>query len=269
MGGAGAAGRFGMTHPIHTLRPTRRQRFSLEPTATALDARRTLAATARKAGRGAPEVVVDIDDEIDADMASRVEAQLREAVGARRVVLVIDSIGGDVDAAKRIHAAVRRHPAEKRQALITGKCHSAAVLIAVAADFRSALPDASILLHRTARDPQDRARWTADTYASHAAALKRIDDDLLDVLAERTGAPRAALEREEQDDRETPLMKAVGLGIIHEIQGVRPFTPRPLQLREMSDSPRTMFAIIGAPSVYASDAYAAACRAAPDFGGER
>jgi ATP-dependent protease ClpP protease subunit len=241
-----------------------RKLYSLEPSASFMAAARERATAARRAGRAGPQSLsIDIEGEINAALADSVDVQLAAAPHARRLTLFLDSFGGEVAAAKRIHRAIRKHPASSKQAVILDKCHSAAVIVAVAADYRKALPHASILMHRTERNPADRGRWTAAQYARNASDLQTIDDELLEVLAERTGGSRAALANEEANEKKTPLMKALGMGVIHEIEGVTPpLDPTfPDRIYAAMRDQRGM-TLVGAPSRIFSPAYFAACRAA-------
>ena len=59
-------------------------------------------------------------------------------------------------------AAIMEHPAEKKKAIISGQCLSAAVIPLLAFDLRVANRNAEIMIHRTEVAPtRGETRWTA------------------------------------------------------------------------------------------------------------
>lgn len=201
--------------------------------------------------------------EINAGMVAQVRNDLERSPRANRISLLIDSHGGGVDDAKAIYRAIRQHPAATKRATIVNQCCSAAIIVLLSADYRRAQANSTILLHPTEMEPNKLSgrRWTAARYAEVAARVQRIDDEILDLMAERTGASRAALAREDATESATPLPKAIGLGLIHAAPG--------FPSRCSSDWPERARAImlsgklIGLSPTQLSPAFMAACRAAP------
>lgn len=74
---------------------------------------------------------------------------IREA-GNRSILCEIDCAGGDGDSALAIAKALLQHP-YRVTARIVGRCSSAAVLIALAADERAIVAAGNVLIHRAAR----------------------------------------------------------------------------------------------------------------------
>ncbi|MER9723124.1 MULTISPECIES: ATP-dependent Clp protease proteolytic subunit [unclassified Mesorhizobium] len=204
--------------------------------------------------------------EVNSHMVEQVRSDLAHKPRATRLTLLIDSQGGDIDDAKRIYQAIRKHPAAIKRATIVNQCCSAGIIVLLACDYRRAQANAKIVLHPTEIEPAHfnqtgRGRWTAARYADAAARLQRIDGEILDLMAERTGASRASLASEDAHERETPLPKAIGLGLIHSATGFpsRCNASWPVAARAMSKSG----ALIGLPTHFFSEAFFAACNAAP------
>lgn len=204
--------------------------------------------------------------EVNGRMLDRVRDDLAREPNAIRLSMVIDSHGGSLNDAKEIYRAIRQHPAAIKRATIVGNCCSAAVVVLMACDYRRAQANSRILLHPTEIMPTGGGRWTASRYAAAAAKCQRLDDEVLDIMVERTGSPRAALAREDATESQTPLPKALGLGLIHAATG--------LPSRCSQSWPAAATAImkaggmIGMPSHHFSQAYWAACRAAPHGGAD-
>ena len=211
-------------------------------------------------------IILYLRGEVNGAMAEQVRGDLARAPRADRLTMLVDSHGGTVDDAKAIFRAVRQHPAAIKRATVVNQCCSAAILVLLAADYRRAQANAKILLHPTSMEPSQfnhagRGRWTAARYADAAARMQRIDDEILDLMAERTGASRAALAREDATETATPLPKAIGLGIVHSAAGF-PSRCSPAWPDKAKAIMRTG-GMIGLPSHMFSPAFMAACRAAP------
>lgn len=135
------------------------------------------------AGAG-PPLHLDITGEIEWRLVERIAAQLNAHQGAAEVHLTVNSPGGLVGAAFDLYAAIRRHPAGRKTALIR-KAESAALLIAMAADERTASLDAVILLHCAASGLT--GRCTAQEHEDAASHLRWVDTNMASLLAHRTG----------------------------------------------------------------------------------
>lgn len=137
------------------------------------------------AGTG-PPLHLDITGEIEWRLVDRIAAQLADHQDAAELHLTINSPGGLVGAAFDLYAAIRRHPAGRKTALIH-RAESAALLIALAADERTASPDNVILLHCAASGLT--GRCTAQEHADAASQLAWVDANMAALLAYRTGHP--------------------------------------------------------------------------------
>ena len=182
----------------------RGERRSREPSPIRPRRQRGLATIGKMKGFALPkwrtrlhlEIVGNIDckDEHGLIVRSRdVEAQIATNGHVHEIILVIDSDGGCVDGALRIHRALMKHRARKL-AFVVGHCCSAAMLCLLAADHREAGPDAKFLLHSVSIVPG--RRWTKARHAKAAAECERTDAQLAALFAERTGTDEALLRRE-------------------------------------------------------------------------
>lgn len=158
--------------------------------------------------------LIEIIGEIDQAMPERVHRQLADADDHLR--LIVGSQGGDYDAASQIYEAIRQHPARLKTAFI-GEASSGALLIALAADRRVAVRDASILLHVASQAPTDSRRWTAREYFAAARRLRRIDEEIAAMFSRRTGRPASVFLKEMKSETEAPLAWCLQNKIIHEV----------------------------------------------------
>ncbi|MFD1984205.1 ATP-dependent Clp protease proteolytic subunit [Mesorhizobium newzealandense] len=204
-------------------------------------------------------LLIHIDGEVNASMVERVRRDLARDPAANSLSLLINSHGGSIDDARKIYHAIRQHRAETKRARVLAQCDSAAVIVLMAADFRRAQSNSQIILHPTSINPTASGRWTARRYTEAAARCQRLDDEILDLMTERTGASRAALAREDATESPTPIPLAISLGIIHAAPGYpsRCSSTWPEAARAVIRSG----AVIGLPTVLFSPAFFAACKA--------
>jgi ATP-dependent protease ClpP protease subunit len=105
----------------------------------------------RPATRREPQAVeIEIVGDVDERMANRVVAKIK-AAGNRDLRLVISSLGGEVDAEQRIIEALETHSG-RIYGHVVEWAFSAAAMILLACDIRSAEPDAQIALHDASLD---------------------------------------------------------------------------------------------------------------------
>jgi ATP-dependent protease ClpP protease subunit len=159
------------------------------------------------------------------------ERGVRQFVGtigaAERVHLVINSEGGNVVEADRIYWILRSLP-YPISAEVNMKAWSAAVTLLLAADFRWARADASILVHRT-RIETDKcfaagSMVTAPEMIERAQKLYADDEREIDLLAFRTGYDRAWFSREQSNEVLMSDQDAIRCGLLHAIEGSVPFS---------------------------------------------
>ncbi|WGS18939.1 MULTISPECIES: ATP-dependent Clp protease proteolytic subunit [unclassified Bradyrhizobium] len=117
--------------------------------------------------------------------------QAIRGAGNRSIECRIDCAGGREDDALPIALALLQHPF-RVSARIVGRCSSAAVLIALAADRRSIVPHGTVLIHRAARI-YVREQWDAIQQMPEAdkdvinESLLASDDKVAALLTARLG----------------------------------------------------------------------------------
>jgi ATP-dependent protease ClpP protease subunit len=157
---------------------------------------------------------IDIVGEINAGLLASVRSQLSEP--AADLDILVDSNGGDLDAALDLYAVLLAHPAHKTA--IIRNASSAALFPALAADKRIAAQGARVLLHQSAYAPPATERWTANRYAEVAEQLRRHDAEMAAVLAYRTGTPAHVFRAEMETETEASFEWCLAHGVIHEIK---------------------------------------------------
>ncbi|MDF2621323.1 MAG: Clp protease [Xanthobacteraceae bacterium] len=171
-------------------------------------------AEAEAAGWTGP-VSIDIIGDIDTTMAERVGALLDAAPRAEHVVITIDSPGGRFPAALDIHALLAGHPAKRKVARIR-RAESAAILVAMAADWRVAEPGAVILLHAAAM-PASAARLTAAAHREAARHLGWLDGQTAKLMERRTGTAAKVFMDAMQDEAPSSIDWCLRYGVVNEV----------------------------------------------------
>lgn len=125
--------------------------------------------------------------------------------------LVLCSEGGDLYAARAVSDYLLAHP---KPVLVTGRCFSAATAVAVSASWCRATPGTRFLVHRPC---------ASDLGSGEMEELAREKDELtvwykwyLQLLAERTCAPRATWEDLAGDETYFGVAAALKLGLVDE-----------------------------------------------------
>lgn len=161
---------------------------------------------------------IEIYGDIDGPMADRVWRQVELTPHAREIILKIDSLGGDFEAASSIYMSVRHlHRAKAKSAVILGNCSSGALLVALAADRRIARRGTTVLMHSASTLPDETFRWTAEALRRQANYLEVINDYLIEITCQRTGADRDIIAREMQNEEDSSFEWCVEHGLISEI----------------------------------------------------
>lgn len=158
--------------------------------------------------------------EVDDALALSAHDQLEAARLSPAINVLIDTEGGDFDAAVRIYRAIRWHPGVKR-ARLGRRCMSAGVLISMAADHRVASMSTEFLMHLTADRPDPRDRWTVYRHLEAMRGLRKRDSEILNLIADRSGADLASLAIEAAKDEPQSLDWCLANGLIHEIEAAR------------------------------------------------
>ena len=161
-------------------------------------------------------VAGDIDD----GLALNVHDQLESARLSPAISVFIDTQGGNFDAAVRIYRAIRWHAGTKRAKL--GKhCQSAGELIAMACDHRTAPSETQFWMRLTASQPDPRDRWTLYRHCEAMGLLRKFDNEMLNIIADRSGADLAALAIEAAKDQQQSLQWCLAHGLIHAIEAAK------------------------------------------------
>jgi ATP-dependent protease ClpP protease subunit len=158
--------------------------------------------------------------------ALEIEARLAVQGTIEEINLLIDSPGGSVDEARKIYKLLREY-SPWVNAMVTGRCASAAVTVLLAADWREAKPRAQILIHEAEIDitalPAETTgkRWIAARHRAIAELLDKTTREKLELYSKRTSTPIDVLKRElaNPDDRSMSLNRALALGFIHAREG--------------------------------------------------
>ncbi|MER9733045.1 ATP-dependent Clp protease proteolytic subunit [Mesorhizobium sp. M0217] len=177
------------------------------------------ASRARANGSAGPDHIdIDINGDISRETFERVKAKLDAAPFAKSIDIRIDSRGGDCFPSVDLFVVIERHPADKKVAILK-QCASGAVLVAMAADIRLAAPGCEILLHPSSMVlVDDGRRYTAEELQRQADFMRKIDTDILTVIAQRSGADPAILAAEAATELPSTLAWCQQRGIVHEIE---------------------------------------------------
>ena len=131
---------------------------------------------------------------------------------------IIDSPGGLVTEATAIRVAVLN--AQKAgvhvTALIQNRCHSAAALVAMAADCVIARPSATWVVHGS-RFLDSGLTGTADEIERTVRFMRSTDDVFAEIIEAHTGLPRRQVAALLAEDRVMDVTEATRLGFIHHI----------------------------------------------------
>lgn len=173
-------------------------------------------ATERRGGR-TEHFDLHIAGEIDEQLANRVLDELHDHCLATTVNVHIDSKGGDYNAALRIHRAILWHAAPSKVAMLGKSCMSAGMIVALAADRRIASPDTTLLFHGVGDRPDHSEHWSVARHLIEIRRLREIDVEMLNIVADRTGADLAALAAEASNEDYMELDRGLQLGFIHEV----------------------------------------------------
>ncbi|MGY4399871.1 ATP-dependent Clp protease proteolytic subunit [Bradyrhizobium sp. USDA 3315] len=141
--------------------------------------------------------------------------------GNRTILCLIDCVGGDGDGALFIAQALLEHP-YRVACQIVGRCSSAAVMIALAADRRDIVADGSVLIHRSMRlavqsqfDAMRRLP-AADKEAINES-LNDTDDAIASLLVTRLGVAEQMARQWMIEDSRWSATEALERGFVEEI----------------------------------------------------
>ncbi|WP_413206996.1 ATP-dependent Clp protease proteolytic subunit [Rhodospirillum sp. A1_3_36] len=132
--------------------------------------------------------------------------------------LRIDSLGGDLGQAKEIATAIRRKTSSAGVEVL-GACHSAALMILSACDYRTARPRSLFTIHNAAFDAKTHPeRWTATDLRTRARILEEADEEMAETLARATGGTVATWRDRMGGNLTIDGRQAFVWGLVDEIQ---------------------------------------------------
>lgn len=196
--------------------------ISLEPTEAIRQRNRSIAERHRAKGLSADHVDIFIKGQIDEQMVCDVCEALDRAPAAKSLDLIIDCKGGDSLSAAYIYKRIRDYPAETKTAQIVGACESGGLIIALAADHRTAGRKATFLIHQSRISGHIGMDWKAQDMQRMADQLTATDTDMFNLIAERTGNDVAVIAAIATDEEYTSIDWCHQNGIIHEIAEDQP-----------------------------------------------
>jgi hypothetical protein len=92
------------------------------------------------------------------------------------------------------------------------------VIVMLACDRRTASADTVITIHGCGDVPSLKEHWSVRRHLEAIRDLAELDERMLNLLADRTGAGLAALAQEAADESPTPLERCLALGLVHAIE---------------------------------------------------
>jgi ATP-dependent protease ClpP protease subunit len=165
---------------------------------------RKKACAARNRWKALPETWLSLTGDVDAAAVQHIIDRLDRAPDDAPVILQIASPGGNPEEAFRLYARLRDHPGPVTTST-DSRADSAALLVFMAGDQRTAAAGATFLVHGCSRPPTNRP--TASVLRGDAAELEAIDRDIANLVCIR--ADRYPLWQLRADmDREATLSAA-------------------------------------------------------------
>jgi ATP-dependent protease ClpP protease subunit len=161
---------------------------------------------------------INIVDDINQAMEISVRDRLEAGRFATELHVTIDSRGGEFNAAIQIYRALRWHPAPVKRARLLRRCESAAVVVMLACDHRTASSDTVITVHGCGDMPDPQDHWSVQRHIEAIRALGELDERMLNLMADRTGSDLSVLAQEAADEDSMPLERALEIGLIHAIE---------------------------------------------------
>ncbi len=196
--------------------------ISLEPTETIKQRNHSIAERHRAKGLSADHLEIVIRGRIDEQMVCDVCKALDLVPAAKSLDLIIDCKGGDSLSAAYIYKRIRDYPAATKTAQIVGACESGGLIIALAADHRTASRKATFLIHQSRISGYVGLDWKAQDMQRMADQLTATDTDMFNLIAERTGNDVAVIAAIASDEEYSSIDWCIQNGIIHEIAEDQP-----------------------------------------------
>ena len=161
--------------------------------------------------------IIFLGDEIDDNTASLVVAQmlfLEMEDPDADIMLYINSPGGSVTSGMAIYDTMRYLKCEVSTVCVGMAASMGAFLLAAGAKGkRKALPHAEIMIHQ----PLGGARGQATDIQIHAEQILKTKKTLNELLAQNTGKPLKAIEKDVERDHFLTAQEALDYGLIDEI----------------------------------------------------
>lgn len=165
--------------------------------------------------------IIFLGGEIDDDVANIVVAQLLflEAEDPKKdISIYINSPGGSVTAGLAIYDTIRYIKPEVSTICVGMAASMGAFLLAAGEKGkRYALPNSEIMIHQ----PLGGARGQAEDIKIHAEHILKTRAKLNEILAERTGQPLSAIEKDTDRDNFMTAQQACEYGLIDQVMSSR------------------------------------------------
>lgn len=156
----------------------------------------------------------------DAAISSAVVQRALETAGRYdRILIDLSTDGGDVDTAFNVYEILRSLPVPL--AAVTDRCHSAGIIVFLAAALRIAKPEATFQIHPLSISRDDMAeRLTIQSLRAAARDLELIHNRNLQLIAARTSFDKAWFASESETENLLGIDAALHTGIVHAVEGV-------------------------------------------------
>jgi ATP-dependent Clp protease, protease subunit len=172
------------------------------------------------------ERIVFLGTALDESVANLIIAQLLHLEGEdmdRPVNLYINSPGGDMTALFAVYDAMQFLGPPIHTVCVGQACSAAAVLLAAGAEgYRTALPNARILIHQ----PHGGAQGQSTDMEIQVKEMVTMRERMIDILTERTGQTRERIVADIDRDYILRGEEAVAYGLVDEVITHR--RPRPV-----------------------------------------
>ncbi len=161
--------------------------------------------------------IIMLNDQVDNASASLIIAQMLYLEGQdpeKDISFYINSPGGSVSAGMAIYDTMQYIKCDVSTICIGMAASMGAFLLAAGAKGkRFALPNSEIMIHQ----PLGSAEGQASDILIHADHIKRIKNNINEILAERTGKPLSVIEKDTDRDNFLSATEAAEYGLIDKV----------------------------------------------------
>lgn len=156
-----------------------------------------------------------LEGRITDEQAQRIFKQMLLLEGDTTIKLLINSNGGDVEAALSIYELIKGKPVD---GVVFQQAHSVAALVLQACRYRIAYPSACIIIHDNQVEMKATAKVLRKHFEEKLAAAEKRQREIYELFAKRTG--RSVEEIEKQCQKGTPLTaaEALAFGLVDRVR---------------------------------------------------